>query len=161
CRFNAAGAIPPKGRAGGFAAPSDGGKHVSDLIPLFAPWSGRITTATVTLLGLAIIATALWRRRHSGSRCPRCRYDLTATPLDRPCPECGSRSTAARRARSPRRWRLAVIGLLIAASLPVYVAQRRMRRFGCDDYLRLEALYSIWRDRFVERRRVGPLTVTT
>jgi hypothetical protein len=134
---------------------------MSDLIPLFAPWSGRIATAAVALLGLALVAFALWRRRHSGPLCPRCRYDLSATPLDHPCPECGARSTAAGRARSPRRWRLAVIGLLIAASLPAYVAQRRMRRFGWDYYLRLEPLYSIWPNRFVERRRIGPLTVTT
>lgn len=133
---------------------------MADLIPILAPWSGRVLTMAAVVLGLSLMARALWRRRHPGPRCPRCRYDLSATPLDRPCPECGARSTRAARARMPRRWRLAVIGLLIALSLPVYVAQRRMRRFGWDYYLKLYPLYAVWPLRKIERVEVGAVTVT-
>jgi hypothetical protein len=50
-------------------------------VPLWAPGSA-------SLLG-ALVLFYLDRRRRLPNSCPRCRYDLSATPPSAPCPECG------------------------------------------------------------------------
>ncbi len=44
-----------------------------------------------------------WRdRSRRPNSCPRCRYDLSATPPSAPCPECGWNRPAATTSNSPR-----------------------------------------------------------
>ncbi len=110
---------------------------MSDLIHWYAPWSGRLLVCAVVLIGL-VVALVGWRRRRVVTpRCPRCGYDLSGSP-SAVCAECGwvaasSQDRALFRGR--RRWWLVAIGIILAMSLPVYVAGRRMQRFGWDYYL--------------------------
>jgi hypothetical protein len=123
---------------------------VSDLLPWYMPWSGRVLVLAVVLLGMAIMAFGRRGRRLVVPHCPRCGYCLTgaASPA---CPECGDVSSDGRRLRSrPRRWPI-VLGLMVAMSLPVYVAQDRMRTFGWDYYLRLQPLYSVFGQPVIRR----------
>jgi hypothetical protein len=50
-------------------------------------------------LPLGATAAWLWRldRKPKPGRCPRCRYDLFATPPTAPCPECGEGGRAQQR----------------------------------------------------------------
>jgi hypothetical protein len=130
---------------------------MSDLLPFLAPWSGRILTLAVFLSGLTACALFLrrgWRNRSATPACPACSYDLSAThtPL---CPECGRSSTAPQRARGPRRTRAAIICFLVALSLPTFVAQRRMRQYGWDYYLRLRPLYDLFPMKTVRHSSLG------
>lgn len=68
-------------------------------------WSGLLINAIVWaipffLLGASVhaIRTRRLARKHL---CSHCAYDLSATPLDRPCPECG-RIASARRPGGPQ-----------------------------------------------------------
>lgn len=123
---------------------------MSDLIPWLMPWSGRALTLAVVAVGAWVIWLGLRRRRTKEPFCPRCDYNLTG--LSNPaCPECGfAASDVASTHLRPRRWRLTLIGLLIALSLPAFVAQRRMRMYGADYYLAFEPFYSIWPERTEE-----------
>lgn len=119
---------------------------MSDLSPWMAPWSGRLLTLAVVLLGAGLIIWSLRvRRQNTGEpRCQRCGYNMAgASSLS--CPECGH--TAENRAqlfiqRQYKSW--AIVGLLVALSLPVYVVQGRMRVYGWDYYLALYPMYAVW-----------------
>ena len=79
------------------------------LVPVLPIWPGLV----LNLLTLAVPFLALqwligWRgnaRRTRAGLCPVCKYDLTATPQDTPCPECGNaptgRAASSRSRRSP------------------------------------------------------------
>jgi hypothetical protein len=53
-------------------------------------------------LSVAITAAWLWRldRKPEPGHCPRCRYDLSATPPSAPCPECGEGGRAQQAAKT-------------------------------------------------------------
>jgi Arc/MetJ family transcription regulator len=77
-----------------------------------AAWLAWATTITA----LAVIVWALVGTRpvrHRSRRCPRCRYDMEATP-GRTCPECGFEPRSERALhRGRRRWRLAMLGVVV------------------------------------------------
>ncbi|NNF41545.1 MAG: hypothetical protein HKN62_00580 [Phycisphaerales bacterium] len=77
----------------------------------FAWWS---ISGIVALLGLLIAARALFRDRSRGRpRCPRCWYERTGSP-EGPCPECGHVVKRERKLyKTRRRWRYAVLGILL------------------------------------------------
>ena len=117
---------------------------MSDLIHWMAPWSGRVLVALVVLAGLAIACRSFLRLRMTSPRCPRCRYDMRAA-ASLTCPECGfAAGESSTLLRKPRRWRWVIVGLLIAISMPGYVAVRRMREYGWDYYLWLEPAHSFF-----------------
>src|SRR6185295_6042179 len=113
-----------------------------------APWSGRVVTLAVVLAFAALAARFMRRRAMGGHSCPRCDYDLSATPIAAPCPECGQVSST--RGLSRRRPALALVALALALALPGYVAQRRMRQCGADYYLRLHPLYLVFREQTLD-----------
>jgi hypothetical protein len=64
----------------------------------------RVTVPLWPLFLLVIIYSAwLWRldRTPKAGHCPRCRYDLSATPPSAPCPECGRAQQSPEAPRSP------------------------------------------------------------
>lgn len=80
-------------------------------------WAGVTLTL---LLAVWVLYRAILRDRPRGRpRCPNCWYDMTGAP-SLTCPECGQDArTPARLLKTRRRWRLAVLALLIAL-LPLY-----------------------------------------
>ncbi len=107
---------------------------MSDLIPWFAPWSGRFLVGAIVFASLVAMGWSLRRRRLLSPHCPHCGYSLTGAVSSR-CPECGRTSTSALKHRGTRRWRLAGVCLLVALGVPALVAARRMRQYGWDYYL--------------------------
>lgn len=108
---------------------------MSDLIPWLAPWSGRAVVSVVFLAGIALMLWAARRRRWKSPRCRRCAYDLSASPSLK-CPECGWAAADTSDALfGKRRWRLALLGLVIAIALPTYVFIKRTRQYGWEYYL--------------------------
>jgi hypothetical protein len=54
----------------------------------------RITCTLIATAAAILVHTLLWRkdlRRAATGACPRCGYDLLATPTGTPCPECGAK----------------------------------------------------------------------
>jgi hypothetical protein len=84
------------------------------------PWA-YLWTGLLALAGLTIFLIALAAGRARGHRrCPRCWYDMSGATAAFPlrCPECGREILTARElARTRRRWRLASLGVLLAAPL--------------------------------------------
>ncbi|MHC4948697.1 MAG: Rpo12/RPC10 RNA polymerase subunit family protein [Planctomycetota bacterium] len=82
-------------------------------------WVWWATGGAAALLGLAVLAVALFADRARGRRrCPRCWYDLSGTP-GLQCPECGHaarRERALFRTRRPRRWIAVALALLAAGA---------------------------------------------
>lgn len=116
---------------------------------MWSPWSGRVVTVLAFLVGVSLFVWLLARPRPRVPTCRRCRYDLSGTPADCPCSECGY-FTAPHRRLMPRRRPLAALAcLMIGCALPAYVAQGRMRAYGADYYLRLEPLYSCFPTRTI------------
>jgi hypothetical protein len=77
------------------------------IIPLRPLWSGLIAdiaiwTAVCALAAAAISHIRRWLRARRAGRCANCGYDLTATPPDRPCPECGTPAASTRPPRPSR-----------------------------------------------------------
>jgi hypothetical protein len=113
-----------------------------DLMPWMAPW-GRLGIALALLVfGLLITAYALLHDRARGRpRCPRCWYNATGLPSRR-CPECGHEvESEQQRYRTRRSYRLAVVGLLVAFTLPSLVITRRVHEYGWGYYLTYGPLY--------------------
>lgn len=55
----------------------------------------HIVCTLVATAAAILVHTLLWRRdlgRAAAGACPRCGYDLLATPAGSPCPECGAES---------------------------------------------------------------------
>src|SRR4051812_21534781 len=78
---------------------------------LFALIGWGITAGAAGLLLWALF----WDRARGRRRCPRCWYDMAATP-GLVCPECGGNARRERRlAKTRRRHRLAVLAALLAA----------------------------------------------
>jgi hypothetical protein len=78
----------------------------SDTLPFLGPgrylpirpiWPGLVADTTIyavpwlALLSLSHALRRWWRLRRN--HCPACNYDLRATPLRSPCPECGAART--------------------------------------------------------------------
>ena len=108
---------------------------MSDLIPMFAPWGGRVLAGVLAVLGLLLAGYALFRdpaRRRP--RCPKCWYDATGLTGD-VCPECGHRVRSLKdRHRRRRRWKLAFVGLLLMGAVPTWAVTRRVRTYGWRYY---------------------------
>lgn len=128
---------------------------MSDLIPIWAPWSGRVVTVLLFLVGASLFVWLLARPRLRVPTCRRCRYDLSGTAADSLCPECGHFTAPDGRLTPQRRPLAALACLALGSALPVYVAQGRMRTYGADYYLRLEPLYSCFPTRTIETVRIG------
>lgn len=80
-------------------------------------WAG--VTLTLLLAGWVLYRAILRDGPRGRPRCPNCWYDMTGAP-SLTCPECGQDArTPARLLKTRRRWRLAVLALLIAL-LPLY-----------------------------------------
>lgn len=113
------------------------------LLPWWQPWSGRLLTLTVAMLGVWIVWKNLRRPRLDAPHCPRCRYNLTGVKSTS-CPECGcacdDRDVLW---RGRRRWVLATLGVIVMLTLPVHVVQNRVRQFGWSYYLRLQPMYTL------------------
>ncbi len=77
-------------------------------------WLYLVTGWTLAGAALAFLLLALLRDRSRGRRrCPRCWYDMAATP-GLTCPECGRDARAERRLhKTRRRWKLAAFSLLL------------------------------------------------
>lgn len=133
---------------------------MSDLILWGQPWSGRLLVAVMCLAGLACLYRALFADRSRGCpRCPRCWYNMTGASSSA-CPECGFEAgSTAEHHRTRRHWRLAIIGLLIATSLPAYTAHRRISMYGWDYYLRLQPLYTFFPHRLIKTYQEGDFTI--
>ncbi|MFG0283641.1 MAG: hypothetical protein ACF8R7_04405 [Phycisphaerales bacterium JB039] len=95
----------------------------------FTPWTG--VALGCIAFGVAVMAWAIRGDRPRGRRrCRRCWYDMTGAP-GLTCPECGREAPDATDLLRPRRkWRLAVVGLVIAllAVVPYHVP--RVQRGG-------------------------------
>ncbi len=102
--------IWPVNNAGGHAWNADGGVIVGPnqfagwadwppqlprIIPCRPIWRGVIANTLIAAVAwaLTVYATDAFRRhsRRRAGRCDLCGYSLIATPMDRPCPECGRR----------------------------------------------------------------------
>ena len=119
---------------------------MSDLIPWMEPWSGRALVIGVFIIGLIIAVRGIVRWRSAIPTCPRCGYNRSQSTSST-CPECGREcASPSELLRRPRRWRLVIMGLLVALSLPAFVAQRRIRAFGWDYYSYVGPIY--WIDPF-------------
>jgi hypothetical protein len=133
---------------------------MSDLVPWWAPWSGRALVAAAILAALAVAIWGLRRRRSATPRCGRCRYDLTGLAQLR-CPECGWLARHADEAqRGPRRWRVVILALLAACALPVYVAAKRTKQYGWDYYLTFGPGHYFFGWQTVDEVRVGAARVS-
>lgn len=134
---------------------------MSDLMPWLAPWSGRLLALLLFTAGLAITYRALFRKSRDGRpRCPKCQYDLTGgvSPV---CPECGyARIRRDRPGRPPRRYLLALVGLVIAFALPTYVVQRRVRQYGWKYYTTYGPFYYFWPTKERQRFEIGEYVFT-
>ena len=109
---------------------------MSDLIPIFQPWGGRVLTVLVFVVGisLAIYAIAVRGRTSGRPRCPKCWYDATGLPSEL-CPECGHTVRRPKdRLRTRRYWKTAIAGLLLAMALPAFVVYRRVNVYGWHYY---------------------------
>jgi rubredoxin len=117
---------------------------MSDLFPWYAPYTGWVVALLLMCLGTWLFVLGLRRREVPDRRvCPKCRYDLRATPGTQ-CSECGyvlKNETEAR--QLGRRTWLALLGLLVAISLPTWTVQHRVRAYGWDYYTRLYPFYWI------------------
>ncbi len=99
------------------SGPQDSGLRTHDLeegIRMLDQWL-LILGCAAAAFGSLVVAAALFRDRARGRRrCPRCWYDMSATP-GMVCPECGKTSRREKHLfRTRRRWRLAVVGVLAA-----------------------------------------------
>jgi hypothetical protein len=101
-------------------------------------WIWTTTGWCLAAVALALLAWALFRDRSRGrKRCPKCWYDMAGTPasardertgIERfTCPECGRISPARRLRRTRRKYRLALVSLLIfgAAYLTAHIPEYR------------------------------------
>jgi len=132
---------------------------VSDLLPFWEPWAGRVLTLLVVAAGLTLVVFGTrWRRPAVGRppRCRRCRYNLTGIGDTDPCPECGRVTPADRRWFGRRRWAVAAVGLAIAIGMPSYVVHRRVSVYGWEYYLWLRPLYDV----FPYTTQFGPRAVS-
>jgi hypothetical protein len=131
---------------------------MSDLIPWMEPWSGRALVIGVCLLGLLIALRGFARSRCTTPTCPTCGYNRSQSTSSI-CPECGGESTSpADLLRRPRRWRLVVIGLLVAMAMPVFVAQRRIRDYGWSYYTYIGPIQWIDPYRTVDSLEIADVT---
>jgi hypothetical protein len=132
---------------------------MSDLIPSLAPWGGRVLVAVVFLVGMAIAWRGLLRRRLPSPHCRKCSYNLTGLPSLR-CPECGwiARNSAAAQ-RGPRRWRLVLLGMMLAASLPIFVFAKRTKQFGWAYYRTFGPGHFFFGSYTIDRLDVGRASV--
>jgi hypothetical protein len=133
---------------------------MSDLLPFWAPWSGRAAVLLVFLVGIGLALMFLRRPRLRRASCPWCGYDLSATLDGAACQECGRTSATRDRLLGRRRVRLAVVALLMALVLPGFVAQQRIRRYGWDYYLRLHPLYDMFPRKTLQATRPAGYSVS-
>lgn len=132
---------------------------MSDLLPWMAPWSGRVLTLGVFAFGLWLMWRGWRRRKRDAPHCPACDYNLTGSTSPS-CPECGFTPTdEGHKFRGRRRWRLVLIGLLVAMSLPVYVVQRRVRVYGWEYYTYVGPIYWLSPTKTIEEQQVNGLTI--
>lgn len=115
---------------------------MSDLFPWYAPYTGWAVALLLMCVGAFLVALGLRHREIADRRvCPKCRYDLRATPASQ-CSECGYvlRSEAEARRLGRRPW-LVLLGVIVAAALPTWTVHHRVREYGWDYYTRLHPFY--------------------
>jgi len=91
------------------------------------PWLAPGAITAIALGAVGALLALLWdtaRRWHAPRRCPRCWYAMDGTP-GLTCPECG-RAARTERAlhRHRRRWRVAVLGVLVILAGGATLASR-------------------------------------
>lgn len=106
----------------------------------------------VGVIGALLLAWALaWDRARGRARCPKCWYDRGGLPSEAACPECGLVPGRARSVhRTRRRWRVALLGLLLASAPAWNLAYAQ----GLKAYYRYKPRFAL-----AERLDVAGLTV--
>ncbi|MEX0654075.1 MAG: hypothetical protein WD534_12025 [Phycisphaeraceae bacterium] len=134
---------------------------MSDLLPWYAPYTGWALMGLLAMAGLAMI----WRgllgdRSHGRARCPQCWYDRRGTADDAPCPECGHTPRKPKHLyRTRRRWRWALVGLVIALALPTFGIARRTYQHGPGYWLIYGPGYWLFGEVHTGAQHHGPFTV--
>ncbi len=132
---------------------------MSDLMPWMAPWSGRILALLLFVAGLTMTCRALFPSKPDGRpRCPKCWYDLTGG-ISQTCPECGH--TPIRRDRPGkirRHYKTALLSLLFAIALPLFVVQRRVRVYGWVYYTYYGPIYYFSPMKQIAHHRINEVT---
>ncbi|QDU34490.1 hypothetical protein KS4_25600 [Poriferisphaera corsica] len=132
---------------------------MSDLLPIFAPYSGWLILLLLLMIGICIAAYGLLRdRRKPYPRCPKCRYNLTGfqNSSNDQCPECGEViHTQANLYSCNRSYRLIILGLLFAFALPIFIVQRRVRQYGWIYYTYVGPLYYLLPDVVIAEKEIN------
>jgi hypothetical protein len=95
-------------------------------------WIWWTAGGVLALLGLTLLYWSLLHDRARGRRrCPKCWYDMSGTPGNLVCSECGNRAKRERKLfKTRRRWRWASVGLLLAVSAYPIARAPLIRRDG-------------------------------
>lgn len=117
-----------------------------------------ISTAAALILGLSLMIWSLRGDRSRGRRrCPTCWYYMQGVPGLR-CPECGCEARRERELFRPRRrWRWAMLALLIALAAPGVLVYQQFRERGWYWLLpryttTSDTIFGGWRVRMLEAR---------
>ncbi|QQE12483.1 hypothetical protein JD969_03150 [Planctomycetota bacterium] len=137
---------------------------MSDLLPIFAPYSGWFVLSFLFILGLTTSTYGFLRDRHKPyPRCPKCRYNLTGIENynDTSCPECGTPiNQQSNLFLTKRSYKLIALGLIIAFAFPIFVIQRRVRQYGWVYYTYVGPLYYILPDVTIKSTTTAGITFT-
>lgn len=103
-------------------------------------------SAGVVGLGAAVLLgwSLFWDRARGRQRCPKCWYEMHSTP-GTTCPECGHRIRDPRAlGRTRRRWRWAIVAVLLAGVAVGLAETPRMRAKGWTSIIPSAALVTVW-----------------